>query len=410
MTRNFRVVLFTGIVAAILFSGVCTPSTSARPLFDQYVTLTKTGSPTTYSEVGDIIEYTYVVQAASTMPGEGTGIYGLKVSDDLADSINCPNTYLSAGESMICTGNYSITEADITAGEVTNYATISGSYEYDSGNACCGCGEDTRSISASNSFTVSYVPPLESELILEKTGSPTTFTEAGEEISYNYRVTNTGTVDLAGPVTVSDNKVDVSCPAGSLAVGATVECTASYTTTEEDVANGFVRNTATASANGTNSNEDSFEVRLDSNPELSLSKSTEVGGFTRAGDLMIYSFTLSNTGTVDLSAPFAINDPLIDEYRNCDFPRILLVGSNFSCLGYYRVRTGDVGNTLTNCASASGTYNRETISSDEACVDSYFIPPLPPPPPPPPLGPCDIDPNGDECYCEMYPEDCIEES
>jgi len=238
---------------------------------------------------------------------------------------------------------------------------------------------------------------------LRKTGSPTTFTAAGEEINYTYRVSNTGGIPFDGPVSVSDDKVDVSCPAGSLAVGATVECTASYTTTEDDVANGFVRNTATASANGTSSNEDSFEVRFNANPELSLSKSTEVGGFTRAGDLMIYSFTATNTGNVTLSAPFSINDPLIDEYRNCTFPDTLSVGSGFSCLGYYRVRAGDVGNTLTNCASASATYNGDTISSSEACVDSYFIVPLEPPDPPQPIGPCDIDPNSDECYCLTAP-------
>jgi hypothetical protein len=64
-TRGFRVILFTAILSAVLFSGVCTPSTAASPLLDGNITLTKTGSPTTFSEVGQVITYTYVLENTS---------------------------------------------------------------------------------------------------------------------------------------------------------------------------------------------------------------------------------------------------------------------------------------------------------------------------------------------------------
>ena len=372
MTRNFRIILFTGIVAAILFSGVCATGYAASPLLDGNITLTKTGSPTTFSEVGEIITYTYVLEHSSNYE-----IFNISITDDLIDNVNCPETYFSSG-TITCTGEYTITEEDLERGEVINNASVSGQFQVYDGGGCCGCGSgyDYYDVSASDSFTVSAEEP---EVSLEKSGSPSVFTAADQNISYTYTVTNTGTVPLDGPVTVSDNKVDVSCPAGSLAAGATVECSASYTTTEEDVANGFVRNTATASANGINSNEDSFEVVLEVTPELSLTKSASPGSHTNPGELITYNFTLTNEGNVTLSNPFSINDPQVDEFR-CSFPATLAVGESFQCNGYYLVRNSDAGNTINNCADATATYQGNLVSSSTSCADTYYQPPAQEPP------------------------------
>jgi hypothetical protein len=74
--------------------------------------------------------------------------------------------------------------------------------------------------------------------------------QAGETISYFFDVTNTGSVTLA-PVAVSDPSVSpITCPGGnpipSLAPGAMVTCTATYTILAGDVAAGRKDNTATA--------------------------------------------------------------------------------------------------------------------------------------------------------------------
>ncbi|MCW2812727.1 MAG: Cna domain protein, partial [Nocardioides sp.] len=77
--------------------------------------------------------------------------------------------------------------------------------------------------------------------------------DAGDRITYGFRVTNTGNVPL-NPVTVADPKVGpVTCPTGSLAVGATVTCTpVVYTLTQADVTAGAVDNTATATGTAPN--------------------------------------------------------------------------------------------------------------------------------------------------------------
>ena len=74
----------------------------------------------------------------------------------------------------------------------------------------------------------------------------------GAVISYSYLVTNSGNVTLSGPFTVSDDKAtDESCPiTASLAPGASITCTASYTIGQADLDAGLVTNVASAS-NGT---------------------------------------------------------------------------------------------------------------------------------------------------------------
>ena len=76
----------------------------------------------------------------------------------------------------------------------------------------------------------------------------------GETVTYSFLVTNTGNVTLTD-VTVNEGKFtgsgqlsSVTCPEGaaSLAPGADITCTATYTVTQADVDQGSVKNTAAA--------------------------------------------------------------------------------------------------------------------------------------------------------------------
>ena len=117
-------------------------------------------------------------------------------------------------------------------------------------------------------------------LTLVKTATPQTYTAAGQTISYSYLVTNSGNVSLAGPVTVTDDKATVTCPAVStvgnnnatLDPGEAITCTASYTITQADLNSGSVTNVATAHAGGTNSNQDTETVTAVQTKTLSLVK------------------------------------------------------------------------------------------------------------------------------------------
>jgi hypothetical protein len=112
------------------------------------------------------------------------------------------------------------------------------------------------------------------------------YVEAGDPLNYSYMVTNSGSASLAGPVSVTDDKVDilssVTCPAVStvgdndnfLDVGESITCTATYLVVQADLDAGSVTNIASASvaaygaSPAVTSNEDSVTVY--NNPTLVL--------------------------------------------------------------------------------------------------------------------------------------------
>jgi hypothetical protein len=105
-------------------------------------------------------------------------------------------------------------------------------------------------------------------LTIVKSVTETYFTNAGDMLHYSYLVTNSGFASLAGPVTVSDNKTSVTCPAVNtvgdldnwLDSGESLTCTATYTITAGDVSTGTVTNIASASTDGVTSATDTKTV------------------------------------------------------------------------------------------------------------------------------------------------------
>ena len=85
------------------------------------LTIVNTASPDTYSEVGDVISYSYLV----TNTGDVT-ISNLSVADDKATDESCPLTTLAPSQSTTCTASHMIIQADLDAGSVSNTATASG--------------------------------------------------------------------------------------------------------------------------------------------------------------------------------------------------------------------------------------------------------------------------------------------
>jgi hypothetical protein len=77
------------------------------------------------------------------------------------------------------------------------------------------------------------------------------YTKAGETIPYTFLVTNTGNVTLNGVVVQSSlvGLSKISCPTHTLAPTGSMTCTATYTTTSQNVKSGSVVNSATATGN-----------------------------------------------------------------------------------------------------------------------------------------------------------------
>lgn len=240
------------------------------PRTSSALSLTKSADPTTYDHVGETISYTYT----QVNTGNVTLSSPFDVEDNKATDEDCPATptSLAPGASITCSATYDITQSDLDSGSVTNTATATAKF-----------GDTTVT---SNMDTITVAAVQSPALTLFKTATPTTYSKVGDLIGYSYKVTNRGNVTLTGPFTVADNKATVTCPtSATLAPGASITCTASYTISQADLDTGSVANTATAkgsfAGDDVSSNEDSKTVTAVQNPTLTLVKTATPTTFVK---------------------------------------------------------------------------------------------------------------------------------
>ena len=299
--------------------------------------LVKLANPATYSAVGQVINYSYIL----TNTGNVTLTGPFTVTDDKA-TVTCPPGNLAPGASRTCTASYTITQADLDAGSVTNVASAT--------NGTVTSLPDTETVNAIQNPA----------LTVAKTASPSTYDSVGDVISYSYLVTNTGNITLSGPVTVFDDKATVTCPSGGLTPGASLTCNASYIITQADLDAGTVTNIARASANNTDSNEDSETVTAVQSSGLSLVKTASPAIYNSVGDIINYNYLVTNTGNVTLSGPISVFD---DKATVICPAGDLASGASINCSASYVITQADLNaGSVTNIAQA---YSSNETSSNE---------------------------------------------
>lgn len=199
--------------------------------------LTKAGAPPTYDAVGQIITYTIV----ATNSGNVT-LSSVQVSDAKLGALTCtpaqPVT-LAPGASISCSGTHTIDQADLDQGWFENTALAKG------------YAPDLSEVTAPPATEVveAIAKPA---LSLKKTPVPTTYTSAGQAITYTFEVTNSGNVTLSGPFVITDDRMGTfQCTAETvLPPLAKLTCSHAYIIVAADVLptwDGKVINTATAS-------------------------------------------------------------------------------------------------------------------------------------------------------------------
>jgi uncharacterized repeat protein (TIGR01451 family) len=203
-----------GSVTATI-DGLGSPTGASDPshYFGQLISLEKATNgvdadlpPGPLLDVGAPVSWTYTV----TNPGPET-VTTLAVTDDQGVTVSCPVTTLAAGESTVCTGN-GIAQAGQYANVGTATATLPGGAQISASDPSHYFGQSLR-IEKSTNGEDADLPP-----------GPVL--AVGAAVSWTYTLTNLG-VDPVTDVTVTDDQgVTVSCPATSLAAGASMVCTA----------------------------------------------------------------------------------------------------------------------------------------------------------------------------------------
>jgi uncharacterized repeat protein (TIGR01451 family) len=330
--------------------------------------------------VGDQVPYTYTV----TNTGQ-VGLTTVTVSDDkiASSAINCASSgtntqaTLAKDASFICLATYTITQADFDLGGVTNIATVTGTPSNG------GVGPSATATVTVSTGTKSPSMTIVKSGVLNQGGNSRA--DAGDVIAYSYLVTNTGNVTLSD-VTVTDDKVvdaNITCPVpstsnvvASLAPGATATCTASYSVLLTDMNAGSITNRGTVTSGSTTSFDDET-VSLTRVSTVTIIKSgvLDVGGNSRAdsGDVIAYSYLVTNTGNVTLSNVTITDDKIADANITCPGPSTsnvvasLAPAATATCTAAYSVtladmNTGSITNRGTATSGSATNYDDETVS------------------------------------------------
>ena len=327
--------------------------------------LTKTASTTYadngYGAAGDVISYSYVV----TNDTSGS-LSNIMVNDNLIPSanINCPSSSLAGGANETCTGPYTVTQADVDRGYVTNTATVSATTP------------TSETVTSAPSSATVYASNATSSLSLVKSttthaygviGPDPRLRLPGDEHRYHDGEQRRG---LRQP-----GLERLNCPDSTLAPGASETCTGSYTTTQADVDNGFVINTATATSDNpsdtpvTSNQSSATAYASEATSSLSLMKSSLTSAYGSAGEAINYDYLVDNTGTTTES-DIAVSDNLVCDV---DCPDATLApGVSETCTGSYTATQADVddGSVINTATASAGTIRRrgDTITSNSSSV------------------------------------------
>ena len=338
--------------------GVTSPSDSATVSNSDTpeITLTKSASPDPVPVGVTSVTYTFTVENTGTAQLLAAA-NPITVNDPLIGAVDCSAqpTVLNApvggtaGDSFTCTATYTLTQAQIDAGEVVNTATASFPFNDGSGVQTITSDAATATTSIDENFVFTF----------SKIG-PASFTAVGEQLDYSFVVTNTGNVNITS-FSVSDDLIsNVSCPVSSLAPTASTTCTGSYIVDQDDVDAGTVLNTASATAS---SQSGSLNTLTDSSTatrapqatdrQLSVDKTANKLAFATVGEEIIYAIEVTNTGLQTLTN-LTVTDALDPAY-SCSIPTLAPSASNSLCTFSHIVTQDNIdAGAIVNLATASG--------------------------------------------------------
>ena len=315
------------------------------------IDFTKVAINTNFSTPGDVIDYRFDILNTGTFTlSSGTATpWPPTVTDSLGITVSCPNSSILPGQTLSCTGSYTVDQDDIDAGEVVNTASTSFSA---SGQTVT--GSDQATVQAIRSTSMQMVKRLAS-------GSLSTYTTVGQTISYEYEIRNTGNVTLTA-ARVTDDNATVSCPATDIAPQGTLICTASYSVDQDDLNSGSVTNLATAfttpsgESSEIQSSEQTLTVNAQQTRSLSVAKSAAAPSPSYSvGATVTYTYLVTNTGNVDLEGPFTINDNRIPSFQCFTGTLQTGAGNAQSCTADYTLTAADVSaGFVTNTATVAG--------------------------------------------------------
>jgi len=272
-----------------------------------------------------------------------------------------PATLTAGGGNFLCTGIYTVTQADIDAGSdipITAGANAGGQT----------APNDTAII------TISQSPSL----TLDKSGPISVAAANNTPVTYAYTLINSGNVTLGPPYNVTDDKVannNITCPSsGTIAPGASINCTGTYSIKNSDITAGSVTNVATATAlfgaQTITSNSDTWTVIT---PPVVLSVSASPASVSSVGQVINYTYTIRNNISSNIRAPYTVFDSLVTNENCTGATTPLSAGNQTTCSGSYTVTQADLDAGLALTSTISATAIKATNPGSGSTLTSNTV-------------------------------------
>jgi uncharacterized repeat protein (TIGR01451 family) len=244
-------------------------------------------------EVGQSVSYQVRITNTGTLT-----VTGVVATDDLLGALTLGTTTLGPGASTSAGGSYTAQWID-QPGPIVNTVLVAGTPL---------AGADVQ---ASASSTVTLTLPPVGLAVSKRASASSVF--VGEEVTYSYRITNTGTLTLTGVSATDDRLGELSLLTDTLAPGASTTTGASYVPSLEDLPGPLV-NVVTVFGRPTIGNEIQASATATVTvvqPEVGLLvRKTPSSTLVNVGNAVSYHYEITNIGTLTLTGVLATDDKL----------------------------------------------------------------------------------------------------
>lgn len=338
------------------------------------IKLVKSCDPAGPFQLDDVVTFTFDVINCGDVD-----LTNVTVTDDIAVVSGGPIDLLAgANDATTITAAYTITQADVDAGSVTNTASASG---IDPDGVLV--ESDASDPDATHVVTTEEVvtnPCIK----LVKSCDPAGPYVVDDVVTFTFDLINCGDVDLTD-VSVTDDKGNVVGGPVDIAVGANdaTSITATYTITQADADAGTVVNTASATAaapdgvlivSDPDDADSTHTVVVNTVPEpcLKVIKSCDPAGPYQLDQEVTFTFDIQNCGDADITGITVIDDMAALTGGPID----LAAGANdaTTITGTYTITQADVDNgSVTNSATVQGTGPNGLVISDPNDPDATHV-------------------------------------
>jgi uncharacterized repeat protein (TIGR01451 family) len=291
--------------------------------------------------------------------------------------------YLVPRSSQTFTAVYVVTQSDADRGSLSNTATVNGT------------ASNGNTVSDEDSVTIEGQANPAATLTTSSSVTSGMAVSAGDSITYTFTVTNTGNITLE-TVSVSDSLPGLSAvtpdAVATLAPGESATFTATYMLTQQDIDAGTLADTATASMQTPQScsacpappqPSSTNEIVFPQYQIVQLAVNADPAADVHEGDVITYTFDVTNTGNVTLFDVEVASDLPGLTWVNGPGIAALAPNETATVTAAYTVTANDVASGIVRTIASVTGYPPESCSGcmpafASAMVDVSVAPAAPP--------------------------------